>query len=530
MRTAAGGAEELEAADPDGEARPARLIGRLAEALEVPVRLRLEGTGGERRTLLDRLPDGGDGETRRRELPLSRERTAVLEVPAAAGDGDRGRLLADVAGQLLRQQEENRLFTRELADRYEEMSLLTSIGETLASVLELDRAADRLLAELVAVAGAARATLWLFEPGGDHLRLVASRGLSDPAVRRVDLGAPDSLAAEVFREQETRLLDPGGDGERWPGYGGSAVLAVPASYAAGDEDRRRVGVLVLVGREGGGPFSAGDRDLVSAIASQAAAAVENRRLVRDSLRRERLSAELELAHELQLALLPDPASVDDLAEAAARCEPARSVGGDFYHLIRLPGRRLGVLIGDVSSHGISAALVMARALSAAGIVAREEEGPAAVLSRLEEELREGLDAAEMYLTLFYGILGDAGDGLRYASAGHPHAFLLGGEAPRRLPALNPPLGLRPGGEAFAERTVEKGDPPRPLLLFTDGLFEPAPGGRREAEARLVEAAAAAAGDGASAAVEAVFAASEGLEGGDGDDRTALVVRPRGTVR
>lgn len=527
MRSAAGRAGEAPTEGAGGADDPAGLLVRLARAMGVRLRLRVEGPDGEVRTLHDDLPDGGDPVER--TVPLSRERTARLE---AAEDGTGGKgaaLLAEVAGRLLRQEEENRLFARELAERYEEMSLLTSIGETLASVLELDRAADRLLEELVAVTGAARATLWLHEPGEGDLRLLASRGVSDPAVRRIEPEDADSLVAGVFRRQEARLVDPAEE-EGWPGYGDAAVLAVPVSYAPGDGDRRRVGVLALVGRAGGGRFSAGDRELVSAVASQAAAAVENRRLVQDSLRRERLSAELELAHDLQLALLPDPASVGDLAEAAARCEPASSVGGDFYHLIRLPERRLGVLIGDVSSHGISAALVMARALSAAGIVAREEEGAAAVLSRLERELGEGLDAAEMYLTLFYAVLDVPSGRIQYASAGHPHAFLLGGEKPRRLSATDPPLGLREPGRRYGELEADAGDPPGMLLLFTDGLFEPAAGSRSAAEGRLVEAAAGAAEAGARAAVEAVFRASDALEGGGSDDRTALAVRPRGGPR
>ncbi len=532
MRTAAGGTEGAGRTAGDEGTSAARLVVRLARALEVPLRLRVEGPEGDERVVHDGLPAGGDGrEPRRRRLPLSRRRTAVLETAPGDGEEDRADLLVEVAGRLLGRAEESRLFARELEDRYEEISLLTSIGETLASVLELGRAADRLLAELVEVTGAARATLWLHEPGDEHLRLLASRGVSEPGGRRVELGAEDSLVAEVFRAQQARLVDPAdGAGRRWPGYGDAALLAVPASYAPGDGDRRRVGVLVLVGRPEGGRFSAGDRDLVEAVASQAAAAVENRRLVRESLQRERLSAELELAHDLQLALLPDPSSVDDLAEAAARCEPARSVGGDFYHLIRLSDRRLGVLIGDVSSHGISAALLMARALSAAGLVAREEEGPAAVLSRLEGELAQGMGAAEMYVTLFYAVLEGPAGRMRYASAGHPHAHLLGGDGPRRLPATDPPLGLREAGGRFGERTVETGDPPRPLLLFTDGLFEPAAGGRRAAEALLADAADAAAAEGMEAAVEAVFRTSDALAGGGGDDRTALAVRPRGGPR
>ena len=259
-----------------------------------------------------------------------------------------------------------------------------------------------------------------------------------------------------------------------------------------------------------------------AVAGQAAAAIENRRLVRESLRRERLSAELEVARELQLGLLPDPASVGDLAQAAARCEPERSVGGDFYHLLRLPDRRLGIMLGDVSSHGVSAALVMARVLSAAGIVARQGHGPAVTLRRLAAELARDLEATEMHLTLFYGIWSTEEGRLRYASAGHPHAFLLGAGAPRRLEALDPPLGLEEQPE-LDERTVE-GVAGGLLLLFTDGLFEGLGGDRSASERSVVTAARGALPRGPDGVVRAAFEASERERGDRADDRTALAVR------
>ena len=70
-------------------------------------------------------------------------------------------------------------------------------------------------------------------------------------------------------------------------------------------------------------------------------------------------ASCELAHDLQLKLLPSPAVLQGDAEVAARCFPADSVGGDFYTFTRLGRGRVGVMLGDVASHGFSAALVMA---------------------------------------------------------------------------------------------------------------------------------------------------------------------------
>ena len=154
-----------------------------------------------------------------------------------------------------------------------------------------------------------------------------------------------------------------------------AFLSVPVSYTPPEGEARTVGVINLSGRPGDEGFSAGDMKLLSAIASQIGAAVENNRLIAESLRQERMEREMELAHDLQLKLLPSVEQFASYAEVAARCAPAESVGGDFYHLFRLPGGRLGVVIGDVSSHGFAAALIMALTMGSVAIHASEGDRP-----------------------------------------------------------------------------------------------------------------------------------------------------------
>jgi hypothetical protein len=168
------------------------------------------------------------------------------------------------------------------------------------------------------------------------------------------------------------------------------------------------------------------RGCLSAIASQIGAALETQRLVQDSLRQERLMRELELAHDLQLKLLPDPAAFEAPPEVAARCLPADSVGGDFYHLFRLPGDRFGIMIGDVSSHGFSAALIMALTMSAVAIYAQESGPPAEVMRHVHRALINELESTEMYLTLFYGVLDPT-----------PAPRLRQRRAPARLPRGQP---------------------------------------------------------------------------------------------
>lgn len=244
------------------------------------------------------------------------------------------------------------------------------------------------------------------------------------------------------------------------------------------------------------------------------------RLVERRLRRERVLAELEVARDLQLRLLPRTEDFADLARIAARCDPALSLGGDFYFLARAPGGGLGVMLGDVSSHGPSAALIMALTLSAAAAATRDREDPGEVLTTMHRQLVAALESTEMYMTLFYGIFDPEGR-LRYANAGHPFAFRAAPGRLERLDALDPPIGMAPPAD-HARRSLPWAAGDGALLLFTDGLAEgledPTEGPRARLDA-LLSAGEAEPAD----LVEALF---EGVDGARVDDRTALAVRPR----
>ena len=143
---------------------------------------------------------------------------------------------------------------------------------------------------------------------------------------------------------------------------------------------------------------------MGAVANQIGAAVENARLVERDAQQQRLQRELELAHDLQLKLLPSPAVLQGDAEVAARCLPADSVGGDFYTFSRLGRGRVGVMLGDVASHGFSAALVMALVMSAAGIHAATSTTPDETSAALLDSLSTELARTEMHFSVFYGVL------------------------------------------------------------------------------------------------------------------------------
>jgi sigma-B regulation protein RsbU (phosphoserine phosphatase) len=434
-----------------------------------------------------------------------------------------------VVGALVEGERQRAFLAEELASRYEEIDLLYAISEILGRTTQLDEAAQTIVREVSTVVGARRASIMVFDEATGLLRTVAARGFDAEGTAPVPVKDDASVAARVFRERRVLVHDPApdshdavGDGR---GYRGRAYLSVPICYAAPGGGVRCVGVINLTDRIGGDRFTVGDRKLVSAVANQIGAAVENARLVQRDLTQQRLRHELALAHDLQLKLLPHPSVLQGDARVAARCVPAESVGGDFYTFTRLGHDRVGVMLGDVASHGFSAALVMALVLSAAGIHSSASVTPDETLSALLESLGTELRTTEMYVSVFYGVIDRLSRRLSYANAGHPYAYRVPrtGE-PERLGATAPPIGLAtPGG--IARRQLPWSAADDLLVLWTDGLVDASnDAGERFGERRLLDIVCAHRTEPVEKILEAVFSAADAFAVRPADDRTFLAFR------
>jgi phosphoserine phosphatase RsbU/P len=461
-----------------------------------------------------------------------------LEVGESPAERDPA-ALATVIGAVVAAERETAQVAAELSERYEEIDLIYTISEILGHTIRLDEAARRILTEVSNVVRARRATLLVHDADRNVLRIVASRGMDPSEVEPIEVDDDCSIAARAFREMRIIGYDPTAAGEEPPGcgeegrdYRGRAFLSVPVLYAAPGGPPRPIGVINLTDRLGPDAFTAGDRKLVAAIANQIGAAVENARLVARDLSQQRVHRELELAHDLQLKLLPPPSVLGGLADVVVRCRPAESVGGDFYNLLRVHGDRLGVMIGDVSTHGFSAALIMALVMAAAGIHAETAETPSAVLQRLEESLADELQETEMFLSLFYALIDPAGERLVYANAGHPHAFVVDGRtgAAERLGSTRPPLGLGEthGADGTHRWRRADGDAEGDLLcLFTDGLVDAlSERGERYGEERVLVHARNLRLRPTREILEAIFTDLAAFTGGApaSDDRTLLLLK------
>ncbi len=210
-------------------------------------------------------------------------------------------------------------------------------------------------------------------------------------------------------------------------------------------------------------FGQTDLAVLQMAAARAAPAIEHARL----------SAALQHEHDvsmlLQRSLLPKRLADMVGVKVATRYLPAREeVGGDWYDVFELPRGQVGVVIGDVVGHGISAAALMGRLRTALHSYAIEGHGPGRTLE-LVDRFVQSLSESAM-ATAAYAVFDTYTSALRYATAGHlPPVVISGGETRVLEVTPAPPLGAFPYGRCPEhELSLESGEI---LLLYTDGLVE-----------------------------------------------------------
>ena len=183
--------------------------------------------------------------------------------------------------------------------------------------------------------------------------------------------------------------------------------------------------------------------------------------------------EHDIAVTLQRSLLPKSAISTAELSVSARYQPSgvpSGVGGDWFDVIALSGQRVGLVVGDVMGHGISAAAFMGHVSGAVRAYAVEGHDPAAVLTRVDELVT--LSGDERLATLVYAIISPDGT-LQFANAGHPPPLVIpaGGDPTYLTQALSQPIGVRAASGTPHHDHISTLAPGTTLLLYTDGLIE-----------------------------------------------------------
>jgi sigma-B regulation protein RsbU (phosphoserine phosphatase) len=203
-----------------------------------------------------------------------------------------------------------------------------------------------------------------------------------------------------------------------------------------------------------------------------------------------LRAELRLAEQVQISMLPRRLPAVGGLEFGAIYRPCTQLSGDFFNVFRLDRDHVGMYVGDVSGHGVAAALLGVFAMQR--IVTKQIDGseyrilpPSESLDRLNTVMLDSHFPDDFFLTLTYGIFDTRHATWNYASAGHPSSLLFRRNGSvMALEAEGPPLGLLPAH--FQDETIAIGPGDR-LLLFTDGVDTMQWGGHGRATAGMIAA-------------------------------------------
>ncbi|MDH6342236.1 sigma-B regulation protein RsbU (phosphoserine phosphatase) [Parabacteroides sp. PFB2-12] len=197
-----------------------------------------------------------------------------------------------------------------------------------------------------------------------------------------------------------------------------------------------------------------------------------RELKETTSKKERIESELHIAREIQMGMIPKifpPFPDRNDLDLFALLRPAKEVGGDLYDFF-IDNDRLYFAIGDVSDKGVPASLFMAVTRSLFRSVATHYDDPAQIVLSMNNSIAETNDA-NMFVTLFIGILNLSTGTLSYCNAGHNPPVLITPEGKVSFMKVKPNMavGLFDGFPyQFETMTIEKGST---LFLYTDGLTE-----------------------------------------------------------
>jgi serine phosphatase RsbU (regulator of sigma subunit) len=252
-----------------------------------------------------------------------------------------------------------------------------------------------------------------------------------------------------------------------------------------------VGVLYLENNLAAGVFTPGNLEVLKVLGSQAAISLENARLYETladySHSLEKIIAALNLAQEVQQNLLPQRPPGLEFIDIAGRSLYCDETGGDYFDFLEISGNRMGVVVGDVTGHGVSAALLMA---SVRGFLRARANLPGSTAEIISGVNRlTSIDTAEtgQFMTLFYLVLELQSRRINWVRAGHDPGLLYCPETDRfeELAGAGLALGVDEDWE-FEDysRTVKPG---QIVLLTTDGIFEAHnPAGEMFGKARFKE--------------------------------------------
>jgi len=368
------------------------------------------------------------------------------------------RAAAEFLGTIMTNQrlvQETREGDFQLKYRLWELESLYDIGLSIASTLNIDELADEILYRMISLTNARRAALYL----RDGASFVLFRSFGEVREGFLDRDLAEQLLSEgapLSFQENTECIFPGC----------SAFVAVPIKG-----NNSTIGVLAAADREtregAVGAFEANELRLLSLFATQAAVALENARLHKEALEKQRIERELELAATIQRDILPKSVPVVAGIDISTLSRPARQVGGDYHTFVERDGM-LSMLVADVSGKSMPAALLVSALHAAVQLLFAEGRDLGDIATELNKHIHRW-SAENKFITMIMISIDRRNDVLEYVNAGHNPGYVLGGGTLEEIKSHGLPIGIMAGSRYVTQRRPFP--PGSAVVLYSDGITE-----------------------------------------------------------
>jgi sigma-B regulation protein RsbU (phosphoserine phosphatase) len=365
-------------------------------------------------------------------------------------------------------------YLQNIEKKVEDLKTLIEVSAIISSTLDYNDLISLVMEKAKKVMDAEACSLLLYNKETNKLEfevaLCKTESTSEALMEKVTLDMGQGIAGWVAENLKPLVVEDVKSDKRFyqeadklTGFHTKSLIAAPLIGRTG-----LIGVAELLNSRKKGSFDSYDAEIFQTHCRQIAIAIENARFYKESIDREKLKQEFEIASAVQRSFLPEsPVFQRGGMSVTAVNLSAKQVGGDIYDFVEPVDGRIGVLIGDVSGKGVSAALYMAKIISDFRYIAHSKANPEDTLKRLNAQLARA--PRGMFLTCIYVIADTSSGELRISVAGHPPFVLLsGGEAKVLTVPSGPPLGIQPVDYPSAALSLREGDR---LLLLTDGVFD-----------------------------------------------------------
>ncbi|MEM1058775.1 MAG: SpoIIE family protein phosphatase [Verrucomicrobiota bacterium] len=364
----------------------------------------------------------------------------------------------------------------DLQTRYQALLLA---ARNLFALTNLDDLLDNILRHSRQMMNAEACSLYLPDAETRELIIYSARGQEDRDFHTVRIPWDKGIAGTVFTTREMIRIDDAQNDDRVfkpvAGKGGfvnRAMVTIPLL-----DGEQALGVLQAINPVDGGIFDEHDVEIFEGLASLVTSALLRLEAQKAAVEEAKFQQELELAHEIQQSFLPPSSVMTDHAEVRVQYQPARTVGGDFYASVELPGDRLLVAAGDVSGKGIPAALTTAQVTGEMNALSGYATGDLTEFVRKLNTSLCGKLAAGRFVATTFLLYDPHARTMETICAGQfsPWCLAQDGDWEEKQVPRSLPLGVFENFEY--EATTFSCQPGEKWLMFSDGINE----GRNNAE-------------------------------------------------